>query len=214
MDSDDRPAIAVVHEFIGGAITLGDALTEIAELATRGVGADMAGLTLLTDSGRAKTVAYTDGMVMELDQAQYDSDRGPCLQAFREQRTVLVADTATEDRWPEFGEVAARSGINTSLSIPIIVGARGVGALNLYAHAHGTFSDEDAAIGMQFGRHAATVAAYYDRAEEADNLQRATESRAVIEQAKGILMATTGCGADTARSCCANRAARSASSTR
>ena len=193
MDEWATPATAVVHEFVGGSRTLGDALTELSELAVADMSADMPGLTLLTEQGRPKTVVYTDRMVPEIDQAQYDSDRGPCLQAYRERRSVSVADTGAEERWPEFGAAAHRHGISTSLSIPVIVGARGVGALNFYARTPGALTDDDAAIGTLYTRHVATVAAYYDRAEEADHLQRALENRAVIDQAKGILMSTTGC---------------------
>lgn len=189
-------AVGVVHEFIGGALTIGDALKSVAEIATPAVGADMAGLTLLSTSGHPKTVSYTDQMVPEIDQSQYDSDRGPCLHAFRERRLVHVSDTGAESRWPEFAEVAMRHGIRTSLSVPIIVGALGVGAFNFYARALGTFDDRSAEVGTLYSRHAAILAAYYDRAEDADNLQRAMDSRATIEQAKGILMATTRCSAD------------------
>ena len=198
MDESATPAVAVVHEFVGGARAFGDALTELSELATEAMHADMAGLTLLTEQGRATTIAYTDQMVPEIDKAQYDSDRGPCLEAFREGRSVHVVNTAAEARWPEFAEAAARHGIATSLSLPVIVGERVVGALNFYARLDDVFDDDDTAIGTLYARHVATVAAFYDRAEEADHLQRALESRAEIDQAKGIVMATTRCSADEA----------------
>src|SRR3954463_5083900 len=192
MDDRAHKAVAVVHEFIGGGSNLGDALTHIAVLATEALGAAMAGLTLNTDAGRPKTVIYTDGMVPEIDQAQYDSDCGPCLEAFRTLEIELVPDMATEPRWPEFAEAAARAGITTTLSVPVIVGGRGVGALNFYDPERGRFEGEAAEVATLYARHAAIIAAYYDRAGGADNLQRAMESRAEIEQAKGIIMATSG----------------------
>jgi len=196
MGDTSTRAVAIVHEFIGGGCSLGEALEAISALATAALGADMAGLTLMTDAGRPSTVVYTDRMVPEIDQAQYDTDRGPCLEAFRQRRTVHVADVADEQRWPEFADAAKRHGMRTSLSIPLIVGGRGIGALNFFGGETGRFDDHATERGTIFTRHAAIIAAYYDRAEEADNLQRAIQSRAEIDQAKGIIMATTGGGAD------------------
>jgi GAF domain-containing protein len=191
-------AVAIVHAFIGGAGTLAGTLTEIASIATEAAGGEMAGLTITTDLGRPKTVVYTDRMVPEIDQAQYNAGRGPCLEAARQCRELMIADVSTDERWPEFSEAALRHSIKSTLSIPLIVGGRSIGALNIYATDPRAFDDEAVATATLITRHAAIIAAYFDRAEEADNLQHAIASRAQIEQAKGVIMATTGCGVEQA----------------
>lgn len=190
--------LAVVYEFVGGTRTVQDALRELSAVAVEYLGAAMAGLTLNDAEARPKTVVYTDDMVPEIDEAQYQADRGPCLHAFRSGERVMIADTSIERRWPEFSATALRHGIQSTMSLPVIVGESSVGALNFYARRPDAFaghSDEDTDL---LARNAAIVAAHYDLAELADNLQRAMESRAKIEQAKGIIMATTGLDADEA----------------
>lgn len=49
-----------------------------------------------------------------------------------------------------------------------------------------------------FAGQCAVAGLYWSAASEATGLVRAIESRAVIEQAKGVIMATTGCSADEA----------------
>lgn len=189
-------SVGVVHEFISGSRPLDETLTSIAELATSALGTDMAGLSLNEQNGRARTVSYTDAMVPEMDQAQYDADRGPCLEAFRVQRVQRIDQAADDARWPEFARVATEHGIRAVVSLPVVVARSGVGALNFYDHRADHFDDSTIAIGKVFAGQTAIVAAYFDRADEADNLTRALESRATIEQAKGVIMATAGCDPD------------------
>ena len=197
MDCHAERSLGQVHAFISGDCALADALSAIASHGTEALGADMAGLTLNDGAGRATTVVYTDHMVPEIDQAQYDSDRGPCLHALRSKSNVLITDVNTDGRFPEYAVAAARHGIHASMSVPLCVAGRGIGALNFYDHRTAHFDDRRSG-GDVFAQLSAIVAAYCDRAEEADNLQRAVESRSTIEQAKGIIMATSGCSPDRA----------------
>jgi GAF domain-containing protein len=197
VDDHVQGSLDQVHAFISGECGLVEALNIIASHGTAALGADMAGLTLNDSAGRATTVVYTDRMVPEIDQAQYDSDRGPCLHALRSQSNVLITDVSTDERFPEYAVAAARHGIHATVSVPLCVAGHGIGALNFYDHRPGHF-DALPSGGDVFAQLSAIVAAYYDRAEEADNLQRAIESRSTIEQAKGIIMATSGCTPDRA----------------
>lgn len=198
MESFLGRAVVAVHEFIGGSRTIGDALIEVAQATTDALGNDMAGLTLHDERGRATTAVFTDEMVPELDQAQYDADRGPCLEAFRTRSVVVVDETVADDRWPEYGSEAARHGIHSSLSMPVVVGDRCIGALNLYDRQPERFDEVAVGVAVPFVRQVAIVSAYFERAETADNLQLALESRATIDQAKGVIMATMGGTADEA----------------
>src|SRR3954453_21702867 len=113
-------AMSLVQEFMQGAGDLEQTLTDIAVVATDALGTDMAGLTIRDERGRPTTAVYTDRMAPEIDQAQYDSDRGPCLDAARTHTVFEVQDTRTDDRWPEFAASAARHGIRSSLSMPVV----------------------------------------------------------------------------------------------
>jgi transcriptional regulator with GAF, ATPase, and Fis domain len=191
-------AMALVQEFVQGSGDLERTLSELTAVATEALGADMAGLTIRDDRGRASTVVYTDRRAPAIDQAQYDHDRGPWLDAARTRTVCEVEDTRREDRWPEFAEAAARHGVHSSLSMPVVAADDGLGALNFYDHRVAYFDDAKRELAGPFAGHCAVAALYWSSANEATGLAKAMDSRAVIEQAKGVIMATTGRTADEA----------------
>jgi hypothetical protein len=77
-----------------------------------------------------------------------------------------------------------------------------VGALNLYAPAVAAFDSASADRLRSFATRAAFLLlnhqAYWDARSLGENLATAMRSRAEIEQAKGIIMAATGCTPDEA----------------
>jgi GAF domain-containing protein len=149
-------------------------------------------LLLVKDS--PTTVVHTGDLALDLDETQYDRGHGPCLHAARSGEVTEIADTRTETRWPDYAQRAAERGNLSSLSIPLAIDedAQVTGALNIYAREPGAFDEETRAAGVRFGPYAAVAAgnlyAYRSARDMADNLQKALESRAVIDQAKGILM--------------------------
>jgi GAF domain-containing protein len=196
-----RESVFALSEFFVGEGTLGDTLTRVANLACESVGpADMAGITMLVE-GRVRTAVFTDPESPEIDTAQYDTGEGPCLDAFRHQRVYRIDSTANDTTWPAFSALAATHGIVSTLSLPLIARQEGVGALNLYAR-NGSFSAEDEELGAVFATQAAIVLAntqaYWDARHLSEQLGQAMQFRAVIEQAKGVLMATGGRNADEA----------------
>src|SRR5687768_148988 len=158
----DKPGpnpVAALHQPFSSDGSLAHTLNRIAVTAVDALSADMAGLTLLDANGRATTAVFTDDAAPEIDQAQYDSDRGPCLQAFRTRQILRVDDMATEHRWPEFAQEARSHGIQSSVSLPLIVGEDGIGALNVYARSGEQFDASSEAIGLTFAAQAAIAVA-------------------------------------------------------
>jgi len=198
MDDALVRALDVVHAFVHGEGDVEATLREVTECALEAVGADMAGLTIRDDRGRQATVIYTDLMVPEIDQAQYDHDRGPCLDAARTQEPVEVEDTRREPRFPEFAATARAHGVLSTLSLPVVVASDGLGALNLYDGTASFFDDEARRLAGLFAGQCSVTSQYWSAAHESMNLAAAMLSRAVIEQAKGVVMATTRCTADQA----------------
>jgi len=191
-----------LSSFVVGRTTLGETLDRVSALACASVpGTDMVGLTMMKD-GKPATAVFTDPLSPEIDQVQYDSGRGPCLDAFRDGKTYRIESTSTDERWPEFSRVARAKGINSTLSLPLIVEDRCIGALNMYSRTPGSFGDEEEQLGTVFAAQGAVTLAnaeaYWEAKEVADQLGEAMKSRAVIEQAKSILMAAQGCTPDQA----------------
>src|SRR3954453_14857351 len=90
-----------------------------------------AGITMIVDD-QVSTQAFTDRTCPEIDQAQYESGHGPCLDAFRNGSVIVVESLAGDDRWPEFAAAATAHGVRSTLSLPMLAGASAVGALNFY----------------------------------------------------------------------------------
>jgi GAF domain-containing protein len=164
-------------------------------------GAAAVSVTVL-DAGRPRTAAASDDLALRADLLQYESDAGPCLDAVRQVKAVLVTDMDGEARWPAYVARTIPLGVRGSLSVPLGVENGVIGALNIYATAARAFDDEAVDLATELAQYAgvvATTADQYNRATKfADQMQRAMESRAVIEQAKGILMAQRHCSADEA----------------
>lgn len=95
-----------------------------------------------------------------------------------------------------FSDRARQHGVLSSLSTPLVANDRPIGALNFYGLEECAFSEDDEQLGAGFATQAAIVVsnaqAYWGARENCLNLDEAMRSRAVIEQAKGIIMARSG----------------------
>ena len=198
MSHDARAeALRALGHFLVADRSIGDTLLEVSQITTNAMpAAEMAGIALLGTDGRPTTGVFTDDAAPEIDEGQYRSGRGPCLDAWREKRVVRIDDLGDAgDRYPEFVKAAQAHGIQSTLSLPLIAGDDGIGALNLYARVISGFSEEDEQIGVELAGAASIVlanaAAYWQAAQLSEQLSEAMKSRAVIEQAKGMLMAQT-----------------------
>jgi GAF domain-containing protein len=177
-------------------------LQRIAGLATRTIpSCTMASLTI-ERGGRLSTPVCTDPIAAKIDKAQYDADTGPCVDAARDHHLHRVDSTSEDQRWRDFTKAAAAEGIGSSLSLPLAVDGKSVGALNLYADNVGAFSDSDEELGLLFAEQAALACLqaerYWQTYNMTQHLEEALKSRDVIGQAKGIIMAKQRVTADAA----------------
>jgi GAF domain-containing protein len=177
-------------------------LTRVAELAQRAIpGAAEVSVTLVA-GGAPETAAYTGTLALALDEKQYDSGYGPCLEAAATKTFFLVTDMSTEERWPAFAKNAVAHGVCSSLSVGMPVEDTLAGAINVYATALDAFDDDAVELARTFAGYAAVALAnvnlYSTTAALAEQMAEAMRSRAVIEQAKGILIAQQRVTADEA----------------
>jgi GAF domain-containing protein len=175
-------------------LSMDSLLQTVAELAKTVLpGTPETSVTLLVND-RPTTVAYTGQLALDLDETQYERDQGPCLHSARTGQLTEIADTRTDLRWRDYARRAAEHGNLSSLSVPLNIDedAQVAGALNIYARRPDAFDDGSRAAATRFGPYAAVAAgnlyAYQSARDMADNLQTALESRAVIDQAKGVLI--------------------------
>jgi hypothetical protein len=177
-------------------------LEALAELAVRSTpGATAASVTLMNGETPITFVA-TAAVAVELDESQYERGYGPCLDAILSGDVMYVEDSRTETRWPGYVDAAAASGMLSSLSMPIPVTAGLAAGLNVYAGAPAAFGEPDRDSIARLVEFAGGAIANLQLVEASrllvDQMQTAMQSRAVIDQARGILMALHGCDADEA----------------
>lgn len=188
--------VALAHD------DLGDALAEVCLITTRAVrAADGATLTAFEASG-PQAVAASSEWAKQLDEMQYTEHEGPCLDAARSGLVFRVRDIEHETRWPSYMPRAREAGARSMVSMPMNVEAKTIGALNVYSRQVDAFDAQDVAVAEILAGHASlatqVAASLHGHRHMAEQLRTAMASRATIEQAKGIIMGTVGCGPDTA----------------
>jgi GAF domain-containing protein len=195
-------AILELSGILLGSNTSMDAVLDLAvRVAQRTIpGADEVSVTI--QNGEPKTVAASGKFATIVDEKQYHAGEGPCLEAISRGEPVAVDDLQTESRWPEYTPKAIEAGVGSSFSVPLIAGERTIGAFNAYATTPEAFDDQGKATAENLAAYAGIVlnnaSLYFDASSHADQMDQAMRSRAVIEQAKGILMGSRHCNADEA----------------
>jgi GAF domain-containing protein len=183
--------------------SLADVLGEITVLASRAVpGAESTSITLVRGD-KAFTAAHHGEMALVADELQYERGYGPCMDAGRGGVVLRVDDMRTERRWPDYTARVVDVGVRSSLSVPLPWQGSAIGALNIYSSKPAAFATpESEEAGTSVAEAIAVAVANADAhdrlADQARNMRLAMESRAVIEQAKGVLMAQRRIDADQA----------------
>jgi GAF domain-containing protein len=212
-------AIASVDALLLVDGSMADVLDEVARHAGSGVtNADAVSITLI-DEPAGRTVACTDDLASTLDHEQYAHRRGPCLEAARTQQPVRVSTRNVDARWPQFVDAARDAGVRSTLSVPLIVTSATsegndelVGSLNAYSRSAVIFDEFDEKLLSLYtgvaGRAIADARRWQRLMETVGQLERALNSRAEIDQAKGVLRTLYGGTADEAFAALVQRSQR------
>jgi hypothetical protein len=195
--------MADAREQSAAEVRLNRLLNLILETAVEVLGFD--GATVTARHGKdLATVAATDQRMIALDDAQYESGEGPCLAVLEPRDPIALADAASlDDRWEQFSRTAEHLGIHSTVSLHLPADSEGLAAsLNVYSKQHLELSDEQVRAAMPFAEQLAAamlgVEANRATAQLARDMAEAMRSRAVIEQAKGMIMAEHKIDADAA----------------
>jgi GAF domain-containing protein len=177
-------------------------LQSVADLAKKVMPGDAEASVSLLINDRSGTAVFTGQLALDCDESQYGRGYGPCLHAAGTGELVEVADAQAETRWRGYMEHAVEHGALSSLSVPLPIHEGIVGAINVYARKPNAFDEDSRSVATRFAAYAAVAASNMYACEEArdlvENLELTVASRAVIEQAKGILMERYGLTADQA----------------
>jgi GAF domain-containing protein len=199
---DPADALAELSRVRLDEVSLDDMLLRTAELAKASIPRTREVTVTLVRDRVGWTGAFTGELARQLDEWQYDEDRGPCLDAAASGDTLSVPDMATEERWPAWAGKARAAGVRSSLSIGLPIQGPVVGALNVYSDAANAFDPPSIVNAEGFGAYAAVALAnahlYANAATLAAQMQEAMRKRAVIEQAKGVIMGSRRCSSEEA----------------
>jgi GAF domain-containing protein len=191
-----KPDLGALHQELARVVLVGrdlaDVLGEITKIARRAMpGPEAASITLIRGDS-AFTAAYDGQMALDADELQYERGYGPCMDAARAGQLFLVDDMRTEQRWPDYAQHAAAKGVRSSLSVPLPFQGATIGALDTYAGRPHAFGEADVALAEEVALWLAVAVGNAEAAarteEDLAHMRKAMLSRAVIEQAKGILM--------------------------
>lgn len=152
-----------------------------------------AGILLADGEGRLEVLASTNERSELIELMQLTAGDGPCMECYRTGQPVSVPNiAATGDEWPRFREGAAAQNYGALHAFPMRLRELNIGSLNLFADAPGELSETDR-VTAQALADVATIGILHERATSLDQreinaqVQQAFDSRAVIEQAKGVI---------------------------
>lgn len=161
-----------------------------------------AGLLLADPSGELQVLASTSEESRLVEVLQLQAGAGPCVECYLTGKAVEVADIAALTTWLGFREAALSQGFRSVHAVPMRVQGRTIGAMGLFGAGAGAMTAEDSAIGQALAD-VATISLMQERTiREAalvnEQLQRALNTRVLIEQAKGVIAHTAGVDMDEA----------------
>jgi hypothetical protein len=146
------------------------------------------------------TLTATQRKVRDLDAMQHRAGGGPCLQALDTGQEVIVA--IPTDRWPDFSAAVEAAGFGSVWALPLGVQPKIMGALTVYSRTRYAWPGLDAPairlLAALAGRGVADVLSMARVQAANAKLEAALETRNVIGEAKGLLMAWQNIDSDEA----------------
>jgi transcriptional regulator with GAF, ATPase, and Fis domain len=172
-----------------------DLLQTLVDRATDHFDAAAAGIILGPDAEHLDVIVSTSENSRLVGLMQLRAGEGPCIEAVTSRAVVSVEDvTEMHERWPVFAAAAGDSGFVSVHAIPLRLRGQTIGSLNLFRNHEGALNEADA-VSAQALADVATISVLQERTISdssivRDQLQRALDTRVVIEQAKGVISHT------------------------
>jgi transcriptional regulator with GAF, ATPase, and Fis domain len=189
--SEDVVNFSAIARAFFSAGSVSATLSSVVELAAATVeGCDYAGLVLI-EGNVISTRAFTDPMVVEIDDLQLQTGQGPCLDAISHRLTFYSTDLASDLRWLHFAPRALGLGIHSILALPLdpnsqlgslSLSARDPAAFDVIGRAQASFLAALAGIALSVAR------SHQNEEQRVASLRAALSTRETLGEAAGILM--------------------------
>ncbi|CAM5419932.1 MULTISPECIES: GAF and ANTAR domain-containing protein [Streptomyces] len=162
-----------------------------------------AGVMLAVPGGPLRLVAASSERVRLVELFELDAAEGPCCTAFDKAVPVDHTFTASPSpRWPRFSARAHRAGYTSVHATPIRLRRDTLGVLNLFRRTPGPLLEADRHLARALADATAISLLQQTTLDEhrtvRAQLEKALDTRTVIEQAKGFLTARHETDPDTA----------------
>jgi anti-anti-sigma factor len=193
---DVRHALDELGKLRFGEMRVEDAMHHIVQTTHAIFSVDGAGLMLADVDHHLLNAAVSDERMRHLEELQIRHREGPCIAAFEDKELVRAEDLAQEQRWPTFSKHAVARGVGAVLASPIPYNQDAVGVVAVMSEDRRPWSAEVELALLAFTDLAALLIASMmlgeQQTELAAQLQSALNTRAIIEQAKGVLIGQQG----------------------
>ena len=203
---ESRDLSAELAQAAGELLTLASAsesraMNRLVELAARHVPGCSGATSVLWQGDEPAVSSASHPDLSELAEVQLAWRRGPAMDALADGKQMSCPDTLTETRWPEYTSRALSMGVRSSLTLVHKSGQLGL-TLTMYATRTRVLDASRAPVAellIAFGSAVMRNTSTFDAAQRtARQLSEGADSRAMVDQAKGILMVGLSCSADEA----------------
>lgn len=194
-------AFVMVADTLTADYDVVDLLHTLVNECTEIVDARAGGLMLVDADGNLQVVASTSESADLVEVLQLAAGIGPCLDCFATGEQVSVPDIANSgERWSAFKEAALDQGFRSVHATPLRLRGDTIGTMNLFSRSIGALSPRNAAAAQALAD-VATIGILHERIAShanvvAEQLQKALDSRVLIEQAKGAIAQANGTSMD------------------
>lgn len=176
---------------------IGDFLQFLVDRSSDLLVADTAGVLLKSPDGALALAAATSQEMLNIEKFEISLEQGPCLEAYLTGAQVMAEDLQRcGDRWPEFTPRIIDLGMRSAAAFPLQLRDDRLGALNMYRSEPRAFASDEVRLGQALADVAAVgilqERAIFEAERRSEQLQRALDSRVLIEQAKGVLVERHG----------------------
>jgi GAF domain-containing protein len=199
---DVRHALTELGKLRFGEMRVEDAMHQIVQTTHAIFSVDGAGLMLADAEHHLRNAAVSDARMAHLEELQILHHEGPCIAAFEDKELIGAEDLTIDLRWPSFSKDAVARGVRAVLASPIPYNQDAVGVVAVLSEQRRPWAPEAELALLAFTDLAALLIATMMMGEQqtelAAQLQAALNSRAIIEQAKGVLIGRQGVSAHAA----------------
>lgn len=111
--------------------------------------------------------------------------------AVQDQQPIYVPDVTSEGGY-FYRDLAKQEGLQSLLSVPMLMKEKAIGVINVYTSTYHIFSEEEVKTLQTIANQSAVSIEHTRLMEKSFEMQEALEVRKLVERAKGFLMASKG----------------------